>query len=160
MADDTVALTAALQRDLAGGKKSLIARVAAACFSDEFQARTAKFIDNNVALFLDATEAQIEAGENKLEWYAAYQRFMEIFDGTLSELLAAEGGTQEEFEAEAERVMAAAEAEGGSGGPEAEFIALMQAASDYPAFLRMMKEEADEEKEDMGAEGKQEEEDE
>jgi hypothetical protein len=143
MADDTdaIALTASIQRGLEG--KGLIARVAARCFSDDFQSVVSKFIDNKVGLFLDATEAEIEAGENKLEWYAAYQEWVAIFDKVLSELLVAEGASEEEFSEEAERVM-----ESGAEGAEADFLRLLQGGSEYPAFLRMMKDEADEERDE------------
>jgi hypothetical protein len=134
------ALSAAVQRavDAAGpGGGGLVQRVAARLFSDELQGVIAKFLDNNAALFKDLTPAHIASGENKLEWWSAYERFMALFDRSLEEVVAAEGGSAAEFAA-----LAADEAK--LTEDERCVIDLLRASSDYTAFLELMYDEVEE----------------
>lgn len=98
MASDAATLTASVLRGVeSGSMPSVIQRVAARFFKDDFQATVEKFIDNNVGLFMELTEDQIDAGENKLEWHDAYERFIGVFDESLEEYVTAEGCELPEF---------------------------------------------------------------
>lgn len=138
---DIEALSSAVQRsvDLNGGKGGLLERVAARLFSDDLQGVVEKFLDNHVDLFNELTLAHIEAGENRLEWYDAYNRFIALFDQSLEDIVSDEGGSVEEF------AKLAADAEKLSED-ERIVIELLQASSEYESFLNLMYDEVQDRK--------------
>ena len=135
-ADEIETLSAAVQRAVDGGGGGLVQRVAARLFSDELQTTVEKFLDNQVEHFRDLTPAHIAAGENKLEWWDAYQRFIALFDRSLDELVAAEGGTPEEFERLCEDESRLSE-------DERMVLELLRASSEYTAFMQLMYDEVE-----------------
>jgi hypothetical protein len=139
--EDIEALSSAVQRsvDLNGGKGGLLERVAARLFSDDLQGVVEKFLDNHVNLFTELTLEHIEAGENRLEWYDAYQRFIALFDHSLEEIVNDEGGSVEEF------AKLAADADKLSED-EKVVIELLQASAEYESFLNLMYDEVQDRK--------------
>ena len=140
-ADEIETLSAAVQRAVDGGGGGLVQRVAARLFSDELQTTVEKFLDNQVEHFRDLTPAHIAAGENKLEWWDAYQRFIALFDRSLDEVVAAEGGTAAEF-------ATLCEDESKLSEDERAVIDLLRASSDYSAFLQLMYDEVESKQEE------------
>lgn len=139
-------LSAAVQRAVAAagpGGGGLVQRVAARLFSDELQGQIEKFLDNQAPLFAGLTPDHIAAGENQLEWWSSYERFIKLFDTSLEEVVVAEGGTAEEFAKLAEDESKLTE-------DERCVIDLLRASSDYKAFLEIMYDAVEERREALG----------
>jgi hypothetical protein len=145
MDKDIESLSSAVQRSIdlngggGGGKVGLLERVATRLFSDDLQGVVEKFLDNHVSLFQELTPAHIESGENTLEWWDAYQRFIALFDKSLEEIVKEEGGTIEEF-------AKLAEDEKNLSEDEKIVIELLQASSEYTSFLNLMYDEVQDRK--------------
>jgi hypothetical protein len=144
MEKDIESLSSAVQRSIdlnggGGGKVGLLERVATRLFSDDLQGVVEKFLDNHVSLFQELTPAHIESGENTLEWWDAYQRFIALFDKSLEEIVKEEGGTIEEF-------AKLAEDEKNLSEDEKIVIELLQASSEYTSFLNLMYDEVQDRK--------------
>jgi hypothetical protein len=139
MGDELEALSASVQRSLeqeSFGGAGLVQRVAARLFSDDLQSTVEKFVDNNVQHFTTLTPEQIAAGENQLRWWSSYQSFIALFDRSLDELVAAEGGTPEEF-------ARLCEDESRLSEDERMVLELLRASSEYTAFLQLMYDEVE-----------------
>ena len=106
----------------------------------------AAFIDRHCRKFAGLTEADVAgATEQRVDHWAVYQQFEALFESELERICETEGTTSAALYAEVKRLRKEDTVE----GAEADiFVALVLSASEYPAFLALMKAEADDAKEE------------
>jgi hypothetical protein len=129
----------------AAPRRGLVAKVESYFYeNDDFAKLFERFAEEHAAVI------DLGAAEFKLEYTDVYNKFLALFESSLSQFIEEQGGTIEAFYDEVREGFEADEE-----GDVAQFAKIMMATCDFDIFMMLMRETAETWQRKRGAEGKQ-----
>jgi hypothetical protein len=113
----------------------LVDAAAKYCWGKNGQAVFKEYFDRHAPLFVDAPVKE-QSGEQDLEYYALFQEYLKVYEGTIGEYIESLGSSVEDFYFQLQGVQE--NAKDVKDKKLVHFVNYMIGCTDYPAFYKMM----------------------